>query len=277
MTIKLNSRIMLLIILLCILISLNLFHNAPGLLAYLLTAFGLGLRHGLDADHIVVIDNITRRLIQQRKRSSTTGLYFAAGHSTIVFIMTLTIILGFNHVHDYFKKIMQFGNNFGSIVSIVILSITLILNILMIQNIKQNYAAPKQIKGGLISRIFNRYFFNAIDNSYKMYFVGFLFGLGFDTATEIGLLALTAASLVQGINVYLILLLPIGFACGMIITDTINSTFMSKIYFKVQNNQQQLMRYNYILLSSASIITLLVIVIELADYLNEQYAIHLSW
>ncbi|MCX8514267.1 MAG: hypothetical protein ORN24_01725, partial [Burkholderiales bacterium] len=137
-----------------------------------------------------------------------------------------------------------------------------------------NTSAPK--KRGLGYRIFNRYFLNAIDSTYKIYFVGFLFGLGFDTATEVSLLALTATSLLQNMNVLLILLLPIAFASGMVITDTVNSTFMSKIYTKVQNNQQLLKFYNYILLGSASCITLLVILIELTNYLSDQFAIHFS-
>ncbi|MEN9391441.1 MAG: hypothetical protein RL017_739, partial [Pseudomonadota bacterium] len=172
-----NLKIILFMLILFI-ISFSLYHSIPGLFAYLLTAFGLGLRHGLDADHIVVIDNITRKLIFQRKQSATTGLYFAAGHSTIVFIMTITIILGFNHAHNYFKQITQFGNNFGTIISIIFLSITLILNIFMLRLIKHNNNTSAPKKRGLGYRIFNRYFLNAIDSTYKMYFVGFLFGLG---------------------------------------------------------------------------------------------------
>ena len=270
---KLNYRIIL-CLLICGLVGFNLVQAAPSLFAYLLTALGLGLRHGLDADHIVIIDNITRKLAHQKKPSSTTGLFFAAGHSTIVFIMTLAIVLGLNHTSGYFEKITQFGNSFGALVSITFLAITLILNLLMIQSIKQSDGTSGQIRRGLSYRIYSRYILNAIDSPYKMYFVGFLFGLGFDTATEIGLLALAATSLFQGVSGYLILLLPVAFACGMVMTDTANSTFMSRIYTQVQNNQQKLKLYNYIILGFASLVTLLVILIELVGYLKDQFAIH---
>ena len=117
------------------------------------------------------------------------------------------------------------------------------------------------------------YYLRFINSPNKMYFVGFLFGLSFDTATEISLLALAAVSLLTGVSNYLVLFLPVGFACGMVITDTVNSIFMSKIYSKVQNNLQQLKLYNYLILGFASLVTLVAILIELSSYLKEQFNI----
>lgn len=185
--------------------------NMPELFSYLIIAAGLGLRHGLDADHIVVIDNITRKLVSDNKTSATTGLFFALGHSTIVFLMTIMVVLGLNSTHDYWQSIDKFGNNFGAIISMLFLSITLILNIIMLRDVKKR--SYSEVNSNYPRS--GNYLLRSIDNPHKMYLVGFLFGLGFDTATEVGLLALAATTLLHGVSVYWILLLPISFACGM--------------------------------------------------------------
>lgn len=240
---------------------------APGLLSYALIALTLGVRHGLDADHIVAIDNITRKLAVEKKPSITTGLYFALGHSTVVFILTVILILGVMNSHVLYSKLSTFGNQIGGLISISFLCMTMVINLLAFKNIRHS---PQINNPNFIFKLANKYLFNLIDRPHKMFFVGFLFGLGFDTATEIGLLALAAASILNGINPGLILLLPVIFACGMIFTDTLNSVFMSSIYRLVEHNSHKSYQYNYVILGFATLSTLVVIIIEVVGYLNAQ-------
>lgn len=272
------------------LISTGIIYWLPGLFNLAPIALGLGLRHGLDADHIVAIDNITRKLTLEKKPSHTTGLFFALGHSTIVLCLTVLLILGISRSRSFCASLSNLGDKTGSLISISFLIFTLILNLLAFKTINRplencvtpNSQDPRQdlisardyaSYSGLVYKFAYKILFNSIDRPQKMFIVGFFFGLGFDTATEVGLLSLAATSMIHGFSLIFILLLPILFGCGMVFTDSVNSIFMSKMYNWINYNSQKLKLYNYLILSFATIATLIVSIIEIISFVNN----YISW
>lgn len=236
------------------------------LLSLVFIAFTLGLRHGFDADHIVAIDNITRKFNSENRRSYTTGLFFALGHSTIVFVLTLLIVLGVIQFRGSLGNIGDYGGLIGTVVSAIFLFLTGLMNLRSLfygSNHLHNHAPA----GGIISFL-TRKVLNLVDRPLKMYLVGFLFGLGFDTATEIALLGIAASSALSGTSVWSILLLPISFASGMILTDSFDSIFISKLYGSFNTNPQRLLIYNRIMLFSTAILAFIVGFFELAGLMQ---------
>ncbi len=222
-----------------------LFYQHLNLLAIVFIAFMLGLRHGFDVDHIVAIDNVTRQLAASGKPSVTTGLFFALGHSSIVFLLTLLVILGVSLTKAEDLGIIGIGAMIGSIVSIVFLWLTGGMNLISLYRLVK-YQQNKHAHSPL-----TRWFkplFTLVDKPYKMYPVGFLFGLGFDTATEIALLGLAATASLSGESIWLILSLPIAFALGMTWVDSLDALLMTRLISSQNVNDQLFRRYNIAIL-----------------------------
>ena len=208
-------------------------------------AFMLGLRHGFDIDHIVAIDNVTRQLAQKDKPSVTTGLFFALGHSSVVFLLSLLVILGVSLAKAEDMGVISVGAVIGSVVSIAFLWLTGSMNLLSLYNLikhQQNTHVHSPLTRWL------KPLFKMIDKPYKMYPVGFLFGLGFDTATEIALLGLAATASLSGESIWLILALPIAFALGMTWVDSLDALLMTKLINAQKVNKQVFRRYNIVIL-----------------------------
>lgn len=235
------------------------------LLSLVFIAFTLGLRHGFDADHIVAIDNITRKFNSENRKSYTTGLFFALGHSTIVFVLTLLIVLGLIQFKGSLGNIGDYGGIIGTVVSATFLFLTGFMNLRSLLH-ASNHSHNHPPAGGIMSFL-TRKILNLVDRPLKMYLVGFLFGLGFDTATEIALLGIAASSALSGISVWSIMLLPISFASGMILTDSFDSILISKLYGSFNTNQQRLLVYNRIMLFSTAILAFIVGFFELAGFM----------
>lgn len=232
------------------------------LLSLVFIAFTLGLRHGFDADHIVAIDNITRKFNSENRKSYTTGLFFALGHSTIVFVLTLLIVLGVIQFKGSLGNIGDYGGIIGNVVSATFLFLTGFMNLRSLFHVSGH--SHNHLPSVGIMSFLTRKILNLVDRPLKMYLVGFLFGLGFDTATEIALLGIAASSALSGISVWSIMLLPISFASGMILTDSFDSIFISKLYGSFNTNQQRLLIYNRIMLLSTAILAFIVGFFELA-------------
>jgi nickel/cobalt transporter (NiCoT) family protein len=213
-------------------------------LASAVTAYTFGLRHAVDADHIAAIDNVTRKLMQDGKRPVGVGVYFSLGHSTIVVLLSLLLALSI-------KLVRQDVNNgaltdkigiIGTTVSAIFLLLIATINIIVLLDI---YKMWRQVaRGGvyeeqkvedylqhrgLLARIF-RPIVRQVDSSWKMYPVGILFGLGFDTATEVGLLGIVATSGSTHLPVFFILVFPLMFLAGMTVIDTTDSIMMLGAY-----------------------------------------------
>ncbi|HVB61010.1 MAG TPA: HoxN/HupN/NixA family nickel/cobalt transporter [Ktedonobacteraceae bacterium] len=214
----------------------------PMLLGTALLAYSFGLRHAVDADHISAIDNVTRKLMQERKRSVTVGFFFSLGHSTIVVALTVAIALAAIFVQKNIPTLQNAGGLIGTSVSALFLYVIAFINLLVLWEIFQAFRKVKNggeyndqtlndflDQRGLMGRFF-RPLLKLVDQGWKMYPVGVLFGLGFDTATEVGLLAIAAAEAGRGLPVWAILIFPALFTAGMCLIDTSDGILMLGAY-----------------------------------------------
>ena len=208
-------------------------------------ALTLGMRHAFDADHIAAIDNTTRKLMAEDKRPLSVGFFFSLGHSTVVFV--LAVLLNFG-IRSLDKQVSNGSSGLHSVTAIVGTSVSGIflyviagLNIVILVSIVRVFMDLRQgryndaeleeqlNKRGLMNRFFGP-LARRIDTPWKIYPVGVLFGLGFDTATEVGLLFLAGTAVAGGLPFYAVLALPILFAAGMSLLDTIDGCFMNFAY-----------------------------------------------
>jgi high-affinity nickel-transport protein len=209
-------------------------------------AYGFGLRHAFDADHIVAIDDTTRIMLAKGKKPLGVGLFFSLGHSTVVLALSVGIAFAATKTSIFKDAFSSTGGTIGTSVSGFFLYLVGILNLVIMVGVVK---AWKQAKSGkyshehleqllndrsIMRRIFKGKFKKGFDHSYQLYPIGVLFGLGFDTATEVGLLALSAtaaAGTVGGVLPPLaIIALPIIFAAGMSMMDALDGIFMTKAY-----------------------------------------------
>ncbi len=208
-------------------------------------AYTLGMRHAFDADHIAAIDSTTRKLIHEGKRPLSVGYFFSLGHSTIVFLLAIALNLGIRAVNGAVSTGSSGWHKWTSIVGTSIsgtfLYLIAILNLLVLVSIinvtremRKGHYDDAELERQLDNRGFmNRFlggYARRIDVPAKTYWVGLLFGLGFDTATEIALLVLAGTAAVGGLPFYAVLSLPILFAAGMCLFDTIDGCFMNFAY-----------------------------------------------
>ena len=226
------------------------FHDHPALLGTALLAYMLGVRHAFDADHIAAIDNVVRNLIERHESPQLTGLYFAMGHSTVVFAATAAIITITHNAAGPLRMAQSLGGSVGAIVSTgFLLGIGLVNFFVLRDLLSSNHHDPRHAAktpgpaGGIMTRLFRR-LFRSVRSPWHMYPLGFLFGLGFDTASEIALFGISAATSGQGIALLNILCLPVLFASGMSIADLSNSVMMSRVYNWARRDMDTRRRYN---------------------------------
>ena len=218
-----------------------LFHDHTALLGVSLVIYGLGLRHAVDADHIAAIDNVTRKLMQGGQRPVSVGFYFALGHSTVVIVVAALVAVAATSL-DSFEGLKGAGGIVSTLASTVFLFAVALMNILIFLSIYKSYRHVRSgkpyieedldvflNKRGLLSRIF-RPIFALVSHSWHMFPVGFLFGLGFDTATEVSMFGVSAAQAAKGVPFSAILVFPILFAAGMSLVDTTDGVLMLGAY-----------------------------------------------
>ena len=266
--------------------ALIAFRNFPVQLGTAFLAYSFGLRHAVDADHIAAIDNVTRKLMQDGKRPVAVGFMFSLGHSTVVFLACVGIAataLAFQSSLDGFKEI---GGVVGTLVSAFFLLIIALINTVVLRSV---YQAFRQVRAGkpyveedfnlllanrgFLARIF-RPLFNLITRSWHMYPLGFLFGLGFDTATEIGLLGISAAQASAGMPIWSILIFPTLFTAGMALVDTTDSILMLGAYGWAFVRPVRKLYYNMTITFVSVVVAIAVGGIEVAGLLADQ--LHLS-
>jgi high-affinity nickel-transport protein len=222
-------------------------------------AYSLGLRHAFDADHISAIDNTTRKLMNEGKRPLSIGYWFSLGHSTIVVAIGVGIVVAeksvYGAVSNRNSTIEQFGGIFGTVVSASFLYLIALLNVVILAGIFRVFRSMRQgnydeaelerqlQNRGLMYRFFGKWM-RTIDKEWQMYPVGVVFGMGFDTATEVALLATTALLASQSLPFYAILCLPILFTAGMCLMDTIDGIFMNFAYSWAFFNPVRKVYYN---------------------------------
>jgi len=222
--------------------ALLAFRQHALLLGTALLAYGLGLRHAVDADHIAAIDNVTRKLMQESKRPVAAGLYFSLGHSTVVILASAAIAVAAGALSAQLDSFKGVGGIIGTSVSALFLLAIAIANLFVLAAVHRIFQRVKRggrlieadldillAQRGLLARLLRR-LFRLIGKSWHMYPLGFLFGLGFDTATEIGLLGIAAAEASRGLPIWSILVFPALFTAGMSLIDTTDGVLMIGAY-----------------------------------------------
>ncbi|ARW10634.1 HoxN/HupN/NixA family nickel/cobalt transporter [Acetobacter ascendens] len=268
--------------------AFSAFHSSPALLSTASVAYSLGLRHAVDADHIAAIDNITRKLMQEGKQPLSVGLFFSLGHSSVVVIASILVATTATAFTQKLHLIQKFGVIIGPMASITFLLTVAIMNIVIFYNLYQNFCRAKSgcishqedihaflAKGGILAH-FLKPLFGFIHKSWHMYPLGFLFGLGFDTATEIGLLSLSATQASHGMPFYSILVFPTLFAAGMSLVDTLDGILMLGAYGWAFVEPIRKFYYNMTLTAVSIIIALIISTIEalelIRNHLNPEHA-----
>lgn len=258
----------------------------PLVLGLALTAYSFGLRHAVDADHIAAIDNVTRKLMQERKKPVTVGLFFSLGHSSVVLIMATLVAAGSAYIatnlSDDHSPLKTIGGLIGTGVSALFLFIIAAINLIVLfevvktfRNVTRGDAYNEEEidsylnQRGFFARIF-RPIFKSIDKSWKMYPVGFLFGLGFDTATEVGLLAISGTIATQHIPFYVSVLLPLLFMAGMSLADTTDGVMMLGAYGWAYVKPIRKLFYNMSITCVSVLVALLVGAIETLQIISTQ-------
>jgi high-affinity nickel-transport protein len=253
----------------------------PVLAGLAVLAYSFGLRHAFDADHISAIDNTTRKLLADGGRPLGVGFFFSLGHSTIVFALSLGLALAAGAVHTALPTLAFYGGTVGAAVSGVFLWGIGVLNLIVLIGIvavgrqmrrgsyDESELEARLLERGMMSRLFGRPL-RLVRSSRQMYPVGVLFGLGFDTATEVGLLAITAGAATGHIPPLAIVALPSLFAAGMCLMDTADGVFMSKAYGWAFSSPARKVYYNLTVTALSVFVALLIGTIELAQVLSDK-------
>ncbi len=254
----------------------------PTILALGGLAYTFGLRHAFDADHISAIDNTTRKLLQDGRKPVGVGFFFSLGHSTVVFLIAVALGLTVKWVVEGVVsnggQLRSIGGGVGTLVSGGFLVLIGVLNLLVLIDIVRVYRRLKAggydhdsleldlTAGGLMSRIFGR-LFRVIRHSWQMYPIGFLFGLGFDTASEVAILAISAGAAAKGLPFLAVIALPLIFAAGMSLMDTADGAFMAKAYSWAFTSPIRKVFYNLTMTSLSVFVALFIGTIELMQVL----------
>jgi nickel/cobalt transporter (NiCoT) family protein len=267
-------------------LALSAFATRPLLLGTALIAFGFGLRHAVDADHISAIDNVTRKLMQDGKRPVSVGFFFSLGHSTIVIALTAAIAIGANVVHASMPQLESIGGLFGTVVSALFLFAIAGVNIavfLGVYDVFRRVCQGERFDGELIDAkldergLLGRFFkplMKMVTASWQMYPIGVLFGLGFDTATEVGVLGIAAIQGGNGLPVYDILIFPLLFTVGMSLVDTTDCILMLGAYGWAFVRPMRKLFYNMTITAVSVAVALFVGGVEVAGIVGDE--LHLS-
>ncbi|HEY1300077.1 MAG TPA: HoxN/HupN/NixA family nickel/cobalt transporter [Stellaceae bacterium] len=241
------------------------FSARPALIGTALLAYLFGLRHAFDADHIAAIDNVVRKLMQEGKFPFSVGFFFSLGHSTIVILASIAIAATAAAMQGRLAPLHELGGTIGTAVSALFLLVVGLANLLILKGVLAAFSRARRggrvadqdldrllAARGLFARIF-RPMFRLIGRSWHMYAIGFLFGLGFDTATEIGLLGISATEAARGMSFWNILVFPALFTAGMSLVDTTDSALMVGAYGWAFVNPIRKLWYN-LTITAASVV-----------------------
>jgi len=249
--------------------AITAFHGYPILLGTAFLAYSFGLRHAVDADHIAAIDNVTRKLMQNARNSDCSGLYFSLGHSTVVILASLGIAFGAGALSSHFPEIKTVGGVVGTTVSALFLFAIAVANIFILAGVYRAFQRVKsrgefsdadldRLSGsGPLTRVL-RPLFALIRSAWQMYPLGFLFGLGFDTATEIGVLGISATEAAKGLSIWPLLIFPALFTASMALVDTLDSILMARAYGWAFVKPARKLYYNLTLTAASVLVALLV-------------------
>jgi len=265
--------------------ALLAFHDHPVLLGTALLAYGFGLRHAVDADHIAAIDNVTRKLMQEKKRPVTVGLFFSLGHSSVVVLASLGVALATSAMQARMEGFKAVGGVIGTSVSALFLLIIALMNLVILRSIYKAWRHVRQggayvdddfdlllANRGFLARIF-RPLFRLVTRGWHMYPLGFLFGLGFDTSTEIALLGISATQASQGLSPWSIMVFPLLFSAGMSLVDTLDGHLMLGAYGWAYMKPIRKIYYNMTITLVSVVVAVVIGSIEALGLLSDQLAL----
>jgi high-affinity nickel-transport protein len=240
-------------------------------------AYFLGLRHAFDADHIASIDNVTRKLRQDGQRPAAVGLFFSLGHSTVVVLLSLAVVLFARAASIHMGDLERFGHSFGVTISAAFLTLIGLVNLYIFLQLWQMLARHRRgdptaaddaqmntllEQRGLVARVF-RWIYRHINRSWHMYPVGFLFGLGFDTATEVAIIGISATMARRGgLPLWGVMVFPLLFTAGMTLMDTADGLAMLKIYDWAMIDRMRKLLFNTAITGVGVLVALVVGTIE---------------
>lgn len=258
------------------------FREFPMLLGTAALAYSFGLRHAFDADHIAAIDNVTRKLMQEGKRPIGAGLFFSLGHSTIVVGLSVVIAITTSALQGQFETFKSAGGIVGTLVSSLFLFAIAGANVLVLATIYRTFCTVKSggpfisedldialSNRGFFGRIFRR-LFHVIEHSWQMYPLGLLFGLGFDTATEVGLLGISATQASRGLPIWSVLAFPALFTAGMTLVDTTDSILMLGAYDWAFVKPIRKLYYNLTITAVSVVVAVFVGSVEALNLIGDQ-------
>ncbi|MGN6666317.1 MAG: HoxN/HupN/NixA family nickel/cobalt transporter [Trinickia sp.] len=261
------------------------FHANPLLLSTGLLAYGFGLRHAVDADHIAAIDNVTRKLMQDGQRPVTVGLFFALGHSMVVLAVAAAVAVTAAALQHRVEGWKAFGGIISTSVSALFLFLVAAMNIVILRGVWNAFNRVRcglpyndddldLLLGnrGLLARLF-RPMFRLVSKPVWMLPLGFLFGLGFDTATEVSLLGLSASQASQGVSIGIVLVFPVLFAAGMSLVDTTDGVLMLGAYDWAFVRPIRKLYYNLTITLVSVVVALLIGGIETLGLLSNRFAL----
>jgi high-affinity nickel-transport protein len=259
------------------------FWDRPVMLGTALLAYTFGLRHAVDADHIAAIDNVTRKLMQQGGRPFAVGLFFSLGHSAVVILMSAAVAFATSEVTSRFESLKDIGSIISTSASAAFLFLLALMNFIVLLSVWRTFRAVKRGEPfveedldlllnsrGFLARIF-RPVFRLVTKSWHLFFVGFLFGLGFDTATEVALFGISSAQAADGLSLGKILVFPLLFTAGMSLVDTIDGVLMIGAYGWAFKKPIRKLYYNMTITGVSVIVAVLIGGIETLGLIGNRF------
>jgi high-affinity nickel-transport protein len=256
--------------------------DRPALLGTAFLAYVLGLRHAVDADHIAAIDNVVRKLMQEGKRPVSVGLFFSLGHSLVVILVVASIAATAFALQSRFEHFKSIGSLIGTGVSAFFLLAVALINLIILREVWRSFRRARRgepvaeheldrlLSGrGFLARIF-RPLFRMVSRSWQMFPIGFLFGLGFDTATEITLFTVAASQAAGGMTFTTVMIFPALFTAGMTLVDTTDSVLMVGAYGWAFLNPIRKIWYNLTITAISVLVALLIGGIEALGLVADQ-------
>jgi nickel/cobalt transporter (NiCoT) family protein len=258
------------------------FRHMPVMLGTALLAYSFGLRHAVDADHIAAIDNVTRKLMQEGKRPVGVGFWFSVGHSAVVVLVALAIAVTTTALAGTIGSWKNVGGIVSTSVSTLFLFAVAAMNIIILAGVWKTFRHVRRggafqdqdfdlllNSRGLLARVF-RPLFRVVTQSWHMLPLGFLFGLGFDTATEVALLGISATQAGQGMSIWSIMVFPALFAAGMSLIDTTDGVLMLGAYNWAFVKPMRKLYYNLVITAVSVVVAMLVGGIEGLRLIGDQ-------
>jgi high-affinity nickel-transport protein len=256
------------------------FGEKPLLLGTALLAYSFGLRHAVDADHIAAIDNVTRKLMQDGQRPVTVGFYFSLGHSTIVVVASLIVYATASMLlQQQLETVREIGSIVGTSISALFLLAIAFINLVILRGVWKTFQEARRNEGwenpetllgsGFLGRLF-RPLFRMLAHPWQMYPVGLLFGLGFDTATEVAILGISAAAAAKSLSMQAMAVFPVLFTAGMTLVDTTDGILMVSAYGWAFVKPVRKLYYNLTITFVSVVVAFLIGGIEAIGLLKDQ-------